>query len=183
MRFLSADGTTAVSIDNGAAADILEHCRKAGRAETGGILIGRYSELGDRAVVIEASGPPRDSRRFAFAFWRGIVGLRTLLADRWRKTRHHYLGEWHFHPFSSAEPSERHLTQMAAFAADADYRCPRPVLIVIGGDPANEYGVEAVVLQDGRVIRLERQAPHDPALRSQSATAEPVPEGRPSDPP
>ena len=183
MRFLSADGTTAVSVDSGAAADILAHCRKAGRVETGGILIGRYSELGDRAVVVEASGPPRDSRRLAFAFWRGIVGLRTMLADRWRKTGHHYLGEWHFHAFSSAEPSERDLTQMAAFAADADYQCPRPILIVIGGDPANEYGVEAVVLQEGRVIRLERQAPHDPALKSQSATAEPVSEGRPSDRP
>ncbi len=48
---------------------------------------------------------------------------------------------------------------MAAFAADPDYRCPRQILVVIGGDPTREHAVEVVVLEARDVLRLELNAP------------------------
>jgi hypothetical protein len=154
-RFLSADETVAVSIGDEAWTSIVERCTSAGRRETGGVLIGRYTEWRDRAIVIEATGPPRDSRFGPFAFWRGLRGLRRLLKVRWTESRTYYLGEWHFHPFMSPDPSAIDLNQMRVFAADPDYRCPKPVLLVIGGDPTIDPKVTVSVVDAGdSVLRL-----------------------------
>lgn len=160
MRFLSADDSTAVTIEDVAWASIVERCAAAGRSETGGVLIGRYTELRDRAVIVEATAAPRDSIFWPFAFWRGIRGLRRLLADRWSHGLH-YVGEWHFHPFVSAEPSGRDLEQMRTFAADPDYRCLRPVLVVVGGDPQGDPDVAVAVMGEGTLLRLARVATAD----------------------
>jgi integrative and conjugative element protein (TIGR02256 family) len=151
--FLSPDTTTAVTIEDAPYRAILEQCVASGQTETGGILIGRYNDWRDRAIVVEATGPPRDSRRFRLAFWRGFGGLSRLLENRWKTSQTYYLGEWHFHPLILARPSQTDLDQMRAFAIDPAYRCPRPVLIVIGGDPGNPE-VEVAVIDGAEVVRL-----------------------------
>jgi Prokaryotic homologs of the JAB domain len=154
-RFLSLDAELAVSVGDEAWASIVERCMAAGRSETGGILIGRYTRWRDRAEVIEATGPPRDSRFWPFAFWRGLRGLRAILATRWEESGTYYLGEWHFHPCMSAEPSGTDLTQMRRFAADPAYRCPKPVLVVVGGDPSVAAEVTVSVINGDEVLPLE----------------------------
>lgn len=52
-------------------ATILAESIRAGRRETGGVLLGGYSEGLDVASVVEALGPPRDSRAGATWFHRG----------------------------------------------------------------------------------------------------------------
>lgn len=122
--------------------------------ETGGVLIGRYTEWRDRAIVIEALGPPRDSRFGPFAFWRGLSGLRRQLTARWTESGTYYLGEWHFHPSMSADPSGTDLDQMRTFASDPNYRCPKPLLVVIGGDPKANIEITVSVIDAGSVLRL-----------------------------
>ncbi len=153
-RFLSADETIAVCIGDDAWTSIVERCTTAGRSETGGVLIGRYTEWNDRAVIIEATGPPRDSRFGPFAFWRGVKGLRRLFARRWKESGTYYLGEWHLHPLMSADPSGTDADQMRAFAADPEYRCPKPVLIVITGEPTAYPEVTVSVIDGGTILRL-----------------------------
>ena len=157
--FLSVDAATAVTIADRAFDAIVQRCRDAGGVETGGVLIGRYTEWLDRAIVVEAAGPPRDSRQGPRAFWRGVAGLGRLLRERWRTSHTYYLGEWHFHPFMSAQPSSTDLDQIRAFAADPAYQCPRPVLVVVGGDPATAPEVEVVVVEGGAVVRRAPAGP------------------------
>jgi len=109
--------------------------------------------------VTEATPPPRDSEYEPATFFRGIAGLTKLLERRWR-SRSFYVGEWHFHPFASARPSPRDLAQMRAFAADPRYRCSRPILIVLGGDPESDWTMEVRVVGTA-VIRLTESRSSD----------------------
>ena len=84
---------------------VLNHCRVAGGNETGGILVGRYNENHDTAVVTRATGAPSDSTATRRGFRRGIRGLRAFLARLWREGHEYYLGEWHYHPHGPPEPS------------------------------------------------------------------------------
>lgn len=154
LDFRSSDGTLAVTLPSSRLDEMLAHCRAAGDAETGGILIGRYTERLDRAVVTEITGPPGDSRATRTGFRRGVRGLRALVSTVWRERGEFYLGEWHFHPGASASPSDVDRAQMRAFAANSLHQCPEPILVVIGGDPETEWDLSASVTRDEELIAL-----------------------------
>ena len=61
--------------------------------------------------------------------------MRQMLLNLWRK-REYYLGEWHYHPVGSAQPSAADARQMQDIAKDDDAQCPEPVLIVMGENNA-----------------------------------------------
>lgn len=128
---------------------ILGACRKAGRAETGGLLIGTYSKGHDVAIVSNATKAPRDSASGYSWFQRGVAGLQQVLGRLWRRGAGYYLGEWHFHPFGSPTPSSVDTRQMCAIARDAKYRCPEPVLVIVGGDPGGCWSIGAFVFPAG----------------------------------
>lgn len=108
-------------------------CRYSGALEIGGILMGRYADDAMVAVVTEATPPPRDSRRGPIWFARGVVGLRELLASRWKaRDRIYYVGEWHYHPADVIAPSAADFSQMSAIARFSEYRCPEPILVIVG---------------------------------------------------
>jgi Prokaryotic homologs of the JAB domain len=112
-----------------------------------------------KALVADASGPPPDSK-FGFAWLvRGIAGLATMLANAWRRDGKHYVGEWHFHPYSSPGPSGRDRDQMRKIARDDRYQCADPVLLIVGGDPAGTWSLHVEVHgRDGTWVQL-KQAP------------------------
>lgn len=146
--FVTADRRLGLVLDDVVRGRLLEHCLRAGRIETGGILIGRYSDLHDLAIVTEVTGPPRDSIRRRFSFVRGMVGVQSRLDRAWRQ-RDFYLGEWHFHPLMAADPSDRDRTQIIDFSKDPAYACPEPILVVVGGNPEHDPEFQiAVVLGD-----------------------------------
>ena len=133
QRWLTPNGEYALMIESQAWLRIESECKKAQGRETGGILIGTYTEDNSTAVVTEVSGPPSDSCRGFSWFWRGIVGLKELLARRWKwKRRTYYLGEWHFHPYLSIEPSGDDLTQMRNISQNFNYHCSKPIMIIVG---------------------------------------------------
>ncbi|ELY2492081.1 Mov34/MPN/PAD-1 family protein [Cronobacter sakazakii] len=122
--------------------------------ETGGILIGSYSEDSSTARIVEATTRPVDSLAGRTTFQRGVRGLRPLLHARW-KTGLYYVGEWHFHPGGSPEPSGDDFRSMTSIAANPDYQCLEPVMIILGGDPAGSYSLSASVFPRGDApIRL-----------------------------
>jgi proteasome lid subunit RPN8/RPN11 len=157
--FLAEDQSVAVDIEEAALEAMLAHSRSAGQRETGGVLVGIYSEWLDRAVVKSVTGPPRDSVGSPFSFLRGVRGLSALFARAWRRGEH-YLGEWHFHPCASARPSRQDLRQMAAFASNPDYQVRRTVLVIIGGDPNHESTMSVHVVGQVGVTPLLPSSDH-----------------------
>lgn len=132
------------------------HCRDAGEVETGGILIGRYTERHDCAVVDHVTGPTEDSRATRTRFRRGTAGLQKLLDRLWRRERRYYLGEWHFHPGAASEPSSVDRRQLRSIARDPGYSCPEPILLIIGGNPSGDWTATAFVFPRGnQSIRMQ----------------------------
>lgn len=108
-------------------------CSRAGAIETGGILVGHYTNNASTALVTEALPPPKDSTSDRNWFHRGLTGLRELLSKRWEnQVRTYYVGEWHYHPASIVVPSGDDLAQMYSINSDPKYNCREPVMLIIG---------------------------------------------------
>ena len=150
-HFTSPDGRFAVSIAAGVLDRILAQCRTARGRETGGVIVGHYSEDRGTALVEGISTVPPDSRHGRFSFYRGVQGLKAWLDTLWGRGAGYYLGEWHFHPYASASPSRTDRQQMLEIAGSERYRCPEPILVVVGGNPAGKYELSVTVFTRGGV--------------------------------
>ena len=127
------DGTFALELHASVLETLDRYCHEAGAAETGGVLIGRYSDDLALAIVREATPPPTDSKRGRSWFVRGVSGLSEMLGERWRaKERTFYIGEWHFHPASHVEPSGDDFAQMIQISRAREYDCKEPLLLILG---------------------------------------------------
>lgn len=100
--------------------------------ETGGVLMGYYTDDMTCAVVTEVVGPPKDSKSGRTWFKRGVHGLKDLFKKAWEK-KQYYLGEWHFHPYGTTEPSAQDYYQMLEIAESTRYACPEAIMIIIAG--------------------------------------------------
>lgn len=158
IRFHSSNERFAVTLAASALARVLDACRLAGMDETGGILVGRYTDGLNCAIVTAVSDVPGDSRSGPTWFYRGVLGLQRWLGQLWRNERQYYLGEWHFHPYAKPKPSPDDVEQMTVIAASPAYRCPEPVLLIVGGDPAGAWSMRAFVFLHGAArIEMRRQ--------------------------
>lgn len=159
IRFRSTCGKFGVSFQRVLFSKMLQECWNAGHYETGGILFGKYNDDLDDANILGFSTAPNDSKRGRFSFQRGIAGLQKMLHSLWQKTdREYYLGEWHFHPYSSPVASSTDRQQMFAHANDRKLHCPEPIMIIIGGNPCHDWNVNiAVYTREGEVHTLMPQ--------------------------
>lgn len=151
-RFVAADASCSALLRDTELEVALALCSAAGRRETGGVIIGRYTAALDCAVITELSPPPPDSRADSSRFERGVQGLRNLLRARWKREGTYYLGEWHFHPFAKAEPSSIDEAGIATIARDHRSRCPEPLLLIIGGEPSAGSELRLHVWRHGRAL-------------------------------
>ena len=145
-----SDGRLRVWVSSVALATLLSTAGRAGRCETGGILIGRYDADGWTAEVVEATSRPRGSRSGWWWFKRGNAGLAELLEARWGDGVH-YLGEWHFHPGAAPTPSATDRRSMRRIATDPAYQCHQPILIILGGKVDATWELSVTVF-DGEVV-------------------------------
>ena len=155
MLFVDRNGAQLIALPGAVAARMRTLARKAYPNETGGILVGRYDDAHQVALVHCASDAPRDSVASPTTFRRGVRGLDALLKRAWRRGLY-YLGEWHFHPerFPSASPPDD--TQMQAFAEAPQLRCPEPILLIVG---LPEYGNLAAYRYARNLARLRLAPP------------------------
>lgn len=133
---------------------MLRHCRKAKGNETGGVLAGRYSDDLACAIVTAASGAPPDSSAGRSWFRRGLEGLQGWIGRLW-KDKSYYLGEWHYHPFAAPDPSGTDVSEMNDIAATESYKCPEPLLVIVGGNPRRAWRIRAFVFpRDLELVEL-----------------------------
>lgn len=150
------DGTFAVELPLSVLGALDRYCRDAGSVETGGILIGRYSDDLALAIVREATPPPTDSKGGRSWFVRGVSGLREMLGKRWRaKERTFYIGEWHFHPANHVEPSGDDFAQMIEISRAREYDCKDPLLLILGASKAEGERIFRAFVCSAAVTPLE----------------------------
>lgn len=159
LTFHTQDRRFGLALSKDRLSEILAFCRQAGPRETGGLLVGRYSDRREMAVVSHVTGPSSDSVAGRTWFHRGVAGLQDLLFQRWRQ-QEYYLGEWHSHPGAEPIPSGTDGNEMSSIAHSPGYQCPEPILLIVGGDPWIEWTLRA------RVYRRE-EAPQDMTEESQ----------------
>lgn len=145
LEFWSEDRRFGLQIAEVEVRIMLQFCSRAGRHETGGVLIGRYTDELDCAIITAATGPNSDSRAGTTWLERGTRELKALLARSWKEGRGYYVGEWHFHPASGVQPSHIDLSTMQGIARNPAYSCPQPVLLIIGGHPPSAWSASAHV--------------------------------------
>ncbi len=159
-RARSADGRFNFELPGPIVQEMLEQCARSYPMETGGILVGHYSDDSKFAHVTDLVPAPSDSKLNRLSFQRGIRGVQKLLNQMWPRRRY-YLGEWHFHPDGSASPSGTDANQMRSIACTESYHCPEPVLLILGGNPPEEFVSESYVFLRGT---------HDPVALEAGAT-------------
>ncbi|WKN44912.1 Mov34/MPN/PAD-1 family protein [Tunicatimonas pelagia] len=153
-EFWSPDRLFGLVISNEQVERIIAIAKRAGNCETGGVLIGCYTETLDCALLTQVVGPTQDSTAGRTWFRRGIRGLQPLIDYYWKSEHSYYLGEWHFHPFAPPTPSSQDLRQMKDIACSRSYNCPEPLLLIIGGDPEADYIIRAFVFKQNDAKQL-----------------------------
>jgi integrative and conjugative element protein (TIGR02256 family) len=144
----SMDGRFGLDLHQPVLDDVLRQCERSYPMETGGILIGHYSADLTLAQVTDVVPAPGDSTSKRFSFERGIRGLQSVLQRLWAE-RKYYLGEWHFHPGNSPQPSSTDFEQMRRISTSGGYHCPEPVILVVGGTPPEHVELESYVIVRG----------------------------------
>jgi integrative and conjugative element protein (TIGR02256 family) len=145
IEFWSAERAFGLKVPARVLSRMLELSRSAAPKETGGVLVGYYTEPQDCAVVTKVSGAPPDSRSGKTFFVRGTSGLQRWLNGLWRGERRFYLGDWHSHPGQSPRPSHTDIAQLGEIAQDESRKCPEPVALLIGGRAVDANDAAAYV--------------------------------------
>ncbi|MFD0140458.1 ThiF family adenylyltransferase [Streptomyces sp. NPDC127159] len=107
------------------------------RVETGGTLLGAVDDATGVIFVDEATGPPPDSLLTEAYFQHGLDGVSGHLAARRKATGNisRFLGMWHTHPHTAAQPSATDRTAMTSLTLPLD-DAPARALVLIAGGPA-----------------------------------------------
>ena len=102
--------------------------------ETGGLLFGEFDETLGIAWVTNVSGPPRDSSFSAEHFVCGTHGTTELCKDYEKRTHRivRYVGTWHSHPASAAQPSTMDYKGIATIFASAPDNGARQLMVIVG---------------------------------------------------
>jgi integrative and conjugative element protein (TIGR02256 family) len=121
-------------------AEVLAAMRKvaasASPRETGGTLVGYYSEDRRIAFVTRALEAKTGARRQRKRFYRPPDDVDGQLARVYDETAGttHYLGEWHTHPGAAPIPSPTDLFTLRGLAWSRSVASDTPFMIILGGD-------------------------------------------------
>lgn len=146
----SFNGVYGVKVADQKLQQIQNLCKKSYPYETGGILIGKYSEDLKWAEITDITEAPVNSKRTQRSFVRSTYGIITKLKSAWRMQQY-YLGEWHYHPNASPQPSGLDLKTMFDLSKDKELHCPEPILLIIGGNQSNWLQYIGVYAKDKEI--------------------------------
>lgn len=152
MIFESTSGTMKLILSSSLYCQMVTQCEKSLPLETGGILIGHYTDNLSCAEITKVVGITPKSKRNFFSFFRSNAGLIDILDNEW-EYGNFYLGEWHFHPNCSPSPSGTDTKQMFKISKHVKLHCPEPILVIIGGNKAG-WSISAHVVKDGFISLL-----------------------------
>ena len=108
---------------------------RGSRVETGGTLLGVVDDATGVIFVDEAAGPPPDSLLTETYFQHGLDGVSAHLAARREATGNisRFLGMWHTHPHTAAQPSVTDRAAMIRLTLPLDDAPARALVLIAGG--------------------------------------------------
>lgn len=103
-----------------------------GFSETGGLLIGYWTQDDDVVVAETTHSGPR-ARRSPFGFEPDIVEDDEVIARKFAETQGAltYVGDWHTHPLGPLRPSRRDHIAARLVAKSPEARTPRPLVAIV----------------------------------------------------
>lgn len=152
--FRDKDQKYNVYLNNTCYEQMLHYSDKSNPYETGGILIGNYSQDLTTANILQITPPPKNSILKKNSFYRASNDLEMMLDTAWEQGCY-YLGEWHYHPNFYAIPSMADIKQMIDFSNNQNLKCPEPILVIIGGNK-NNWDVTVSVFSEGKHFFLKK---------------------------
>lgn len=153
MTLYTKDRSLKLSMEEIHLESLIKFITTAGKKETGGIIIGRYSLGHQEAIITELTDKPKDSLSGFFSFLRGKSGLKKLLEKKWENNEY-YLGEWHFHPEAPPNPSPQDYRTMRKIMLEKKYKCPEPIMMIIGGIP-HDYLIRSFLFIGNEILEFE----------------------------
>lgn len=146
LRLVSI-GSFHIVLDPSALATFRRWKQPAHAAEACGILLGMQWPV--RWEVTEATSPQPSDRRGRFHYVREVDGHLDIARQRWEESAGliGYLGEWHTHPQSCAQPSGTDLRETAALSRRNGF----PVLSIVVG----RSRCTAFVMDEGRLVGMQ----------------------------
>ena len=109
--------------------------------ETGGVMMGYWSESKDEVVICHTSGPGPRAIHTEHSFIPDYDYQESEIARLYEESGrvHTYLGDWHTHPHEAVYLSpkdERALRKVASFS---EARAPMPIMAILGGGDLEWY--------------------------------------------
>lgn len=142
--------------------DILGWIRNGARVrspqdETGGLLFGEIDETLGLAWITAASGPPGDSTFSAEGFVCGTDGVEALCDEHATRSRQsvRYVGTWHSHPVSRAQPSETDYVGIASMFGATPDDGSHQLMLIVGHASEAERQIGAYAFEKREIFRYE----------------------------
>lgn len=126
----------AVRIPGGVLTVMREMAASSKPRETGGTLVGHYSEDFREAFVTEALEANIGARKQRVRFYRPPDDVDGQLARIYEESGGltHYLGEWHTHPDAAPTPSPTDLSTLRGLARSRSVATDTPFMVILGGN-------------------------------------------------
>lgn len=149
-RFPQRDCT--VQVCGKVLAAMLEMAASAKPRETGGTLVGHYSEDHRVAFVTGALEAQIGARKERARFYRPPDDVDGQLARIYEESGGltHYLGEWHTHPDAAPTPSSTDLSTLRGLARSRSVATDTPFMIILGGKFKSTSATSCTLAEDGR---------------------------------
>jgi len=123
--------------------------------ETGGVLIGHRTS-GGQYIISKATGPGPKAVRTKTLFEKDEEYCQTELVKAFEelKDKGLYLGEWHYHPVGSNEPSGLDIKSLTEIASQDNYRIDKPIMLIFS--PSLEFAI-TIHDKNGQCVRLKTE--------------------------
>jgi integrative and conjugative element protein (TIGR02256 family) len=117
--------------------EIVDKAQRAGKVETGGILLGYWAANSTQPVIcnIVGPGPKADHQPTRFRPDQGFHLKEIARAYRESNGSVRYLGDWHSHPQGTTELSARDVRTLGRISRYAAARVTTPLMLITAGPP------------------------------------------------
>lgn len=125
---------TRVLVENAAQQTVEREIARAGRNETGGLLLGWFRRDLGLAVIGHATGPGRDAQQEPARLVLDTANLQQEVERQFVETNGQisYIGDWHLHHAARPSPSQTDIASLADIASHPEINVPNPILVIVG---------------------------------------------------